>query len=192
MKSIATSKSSLVALFTCALFSCALSTGCSSRPKPVEVALSVESTKPGTEYALSGTVDLDGKKVQVDQKTPYRFAGNGIETNAKLVSTDPDCNLSAKYESGADRDLTSQAIGPVGCEVTLSTKMKERVSSTQIQVKALPVPTPVPAPVPTPMPAAVAPVPAPAVAPAPAAQVVPAPAPSPAAPVAPVAPNAAP
>lgn len=177
MKSIATSNSSLVALLTCALFSCALSTGCSSRPKPVEVALSVESTKPGTEYTLSGTVDLDGKKVQVDQKTPYRFAGNGIETNAKLVSTDPDCNLSAKYESGADRDLTSQAIGPVGCEVMLSTKVKERVSSTQIQVKALPVPTPVPA--------ALAPVPAPAVAPAPSAETIPAPAPTPEAPVAP-------
>lgn len=184
MKFNAMSNYPLVALFTCALFSCAFSTGCSSRPKPVEVALSVESTKPGTEYKLSGTVDLDGKKVQVDQKTPFRFAGNGIETNAKLVSTDADCNLSAKYESGADRDLASQAMGPVGCEVMLTTKVMERVSSTQIQVKALPVPTPVPA--------AVAPVPAPAVAPAPAAETMPAPAPSPAAPVAPVAPTAAP
>ena len=192
MKSIATSNSSLVALVTCALFSCALTTGCSSRPKPVAVALSVESTKPGTEYKLSGTVDLDGKKVQVDQKTPYRFAGNGIETNAKLVSTDADCNLSAKYESGADRDLTSQAIGPVGCEVILSTKVMERASSTQIQVKALPVPSPVPGAVPAPLPAAVAPVPAPAVVPAPAAEVIPAPAPSPAAPVAPVAPTVVP
>lgn len=181
MKIIATSYYPLIALFACALFSCSLTTGCSSRPKPVEVALSVESTKPGTEYKLSGTVDLDGKKVVVDQKTPYRFAGNGIETNAKLVSTDADCNLSAKYESGADRDLTSQAIGPVGCEVMLSTKIKDRVSSTQIQVKALPVP----APVPTPIPAAVAPVPNPAVAPVPTAETIPAPAPSPAAPVAP-------
>ena len=117
---------------------CTLTTGCSSRPKPVDVALSVESSKPGTEYHVTGSVDLDGKRIAVDQQTPYRFTGNGLETNAKLVSKDADCNLSAKFESGADRDLTSQAIGPVGCEVTLTTKYQDRISSTQIVVKALP------------------------------------------------------
>jgi len=171
MKSIITSS-----YFFAALFTCAIATGCSSRPNPVDVALSVESNKPGTEYQLTGTVDLDGKKVQVDQKTPYRFAGHGLETNAKIVSKDTDCNLSAKYESGADRDLTSQAIGPVGCEVTVSTKLKDRTSSTQILVKALPGQAPV-------APAAAVPAVSEATAPAPAA---------PAAPEAPVAPTVAP
>ena len=158
-----TSKSTLSYVLA-TLVTCALTTGCAGRPKPADVALSVESSKPGTEYHVTGSVDLDGKRTAVDQKTPYRFTGNGLETNAKIVSKDADCNLLAKFESGADRDLTSQAIGPVGCEVTLTTKYQDRISSTQIVVKALPspaaAPTPVAAPVTAPQPEAT-PAPAP-------------------------------
>ncbi len=114
--------------------------GCSSRPKPADVILRVESTKPGIEYRLTGTVDLDGKPVTVDQKTPYRFAANGVATNAKLTSTDADCHLMAGYEAGDARELTSEGVGPAGCVVTLSNTIKEKTTRTQILVVALPVP----------------------------------------------------
>lgn len=123
-----------------ALFAVALVSGCATRPDPAEVALSVASTKPGTEYHLRGSVNLDGKITAVDQQTPFRFAGKGVEANAKLVSTDADCQLQATYASGIDHDLTSQATGPAGCEVILKMEVKDRTSSTQILLKPLPVP----------------------------------------------------
>ena len=122
-------------------------TGCSSRPKPTDVILRVESTKPGIEYRLTGTVDLDGKPVTVDQKTPYRFTANGLTTNAKLTSTDADCHLMAGYEAGAARELVSEGVGPAGCVMTLSNTYKEKTSRTQILIVALPLPVAPVAPV---------------------------------------------
>ncbi len=146
------------------LIAVAFASGCASRPDPADVALSVASTKPGTEYHLTGTVNLDGKSTTVDQQTPYRFTGKGVETNAKLISTDADCQLLATFTSGVDRDLSNQATGPAGCEVILTMQVKERTSATSIQVKALPVPAaPVAAPVEAPK---AAPIQAPASAPA--------------------------
>ncbi len=137
-----------------ALFGVILASGCATRPDPAEVAFSVASTKPGTEYHLTGNVNLDGKTTTVDQQTPYRFAGKGVEANAKLVSTDTDCQLQATYASGTDHDLVSQATGPVGCEIVLKMEVKDKTSSTQINVKPLPVPRPAPVPAAEPAPAA--------------------------------------
>lgn len=140
--------------------------GCSSRPDPKEWILRVESTKPGTEYTLNGSIDADGTKTEVkDQRTPYRFTGTTVVINARLVSTDADCNLLAGIEGAGDHELVSSAIGPAGCQVKLDHVVQERTARMQIKVEQLPVPAGTASPAPAP--AAAEPAPAPAATPAP-------------------------
>lgn len=156
-------------------------TGCSSRPDPKDYILRVESTKPGTEYTISGSVDVDGKKTEVKgESTPYRFTGNGVLINARLTSTDADCHLLAGLDAARDQELVNSAVGPAGCQVKLDHTLKDRTSRMQIKVEPLPVPAGAAAPAP-----AVAPAPAPVAAeaaPAPAAEPAPGPVAAPATP----------
>lgn len=152
-------------IITACLTACIAATGCASRPEPMDLTLRVESTKPGVQYHLSGTVDCDGKVTTVDQQTPYKFDAKGLVTNASLTSHDADCHLLAGYTTTNDRELLNQAVGAAGCQVVLITVVKERTSKTQIDVTPLTVAQPAavvpeaaaPAPV---TPAPVAPTPA--------------------------------
>lgn len=136
------------------LLSAAFVAGCSSRPDPKEWVLRVESTKPGTEYTVNGSIDADGTKTEVkDQRTPYRFTSKTVVINARLISTDADCNLLAGIEGAGDPELVNSAIGPVGCQVKLDHVVMERTARMAIKVEPLPVPAGTAAPAATPAPA---------------------------------------
>ena len=131
-------RQSFLCLALLAGFAAFFAAGCSSRTPAKDYTLKVTSMEDDVQYTLNGTIILDGVKTEVvEQKTPYQFAGNGLNLQATLTSRDLDCHLKGALDVPELRELVSTSSGPNGAVVTVEATSVDRDLNMQITVKPL-------------------------------------------------------